>query len=125
MLKYNISKQMEVSKMKINELVLKTESFLNELKYISNFIEDRDIYKISNKLKNCTHNLTDILEKGLQENERIKKIRAFVRVNSSLEECKSYLSLIDQLQYYQTDYAQIELDNINKEIIDNYQTALN
>ncbi len=111
--------------MKINELVLKTESFLNELKYISNFIEDRDIYKISNKLKNCTHNLTDILEKGLQENERIKKIRAFVRVNSSLEECKSYLSLIDQLQYYQTDYAQIELDNINKEIIDNYQTALN
>lgn len=109
----------------INELVTKTAEFVREIKFISNVIEDRDIYRLRYRLALCTNHLVDTLENGLESSERINKIRSYIKINSSLEECKSYLALIDQLRYYQTDYAQSELEKINREIRENYQISIN
>jgi four helix bundle protein len=110
---------------KADELVAKTTNFINSIETISQNIQDMDIYQISNKLKFCMSSVPENLVKGFSETKRIDRIRAYVKLNGAMEECKSYLDLIESLRYYKTSDMKAKLDEINEEIMSSYQITVN
>ncbi len=77
----------------------KAQALATNIHILSDSLPKDEIYELKIRLKHCVASIPEYLVSGFEKERRIDKIRAFIYASSQLEECRSYLNMIENLHY--------------------------
>lgn len=83
---------------------IKTKDLKDSILSLSDRIANSNIFMLDKTLKCTASNVREKIDKELDSQSKIEKIRSFIQANSSLDVCKNYLYLIDKLKYEDTKH---------------------
>ena len=110
---------------KTTDVWQKTHLFVNSVVSLSNNLPQSEIYGLKTRLQECATSVPTNIEDGLKQSKKIEKIRAFIKANGFIEECKDYLSLVAKLKYGETSELLIMADEISALLASNQYRGLN
>jgi len=107
-----------------SELILKTEELKNSLLSLSQGLPKTQFLRISDGLKQTAMDMPYKIEDLFKKDRKIDYIRSFIKVSSSLEECKVYLNLVQKLKFGDTKDLIDMIEDINYQISQGYSRYL-
>jgi four helix bundle protein len=106
------AQKMKDTDIRIDTIVCaKTDELVQSIVSLSNTLPDSELYDLRTRLKNSVTSVLPNLEEGFRNNQRVERIRHWIRATSHLEECRDYLNLVESLRYGKTSHL---LDKINE-----------
>jgi four helix bundle protein len=117
-----MGKQMKYSE---RDLAEKAARLVQSIDSFTDSLPLSEIYQLKKRLKYCISNLPPNIEKGLKNNGKLNRIRCFIKANGSLEECREYLDLVEKLKYAPTDELKEMVDEIRRELVEEYAMKSN
>lgn len=96
-----------------NMLSKKAENIIDSINNISNRIPQKGFYELGNRLKLSMNEINHDLEAIYNQN-KTAKLLAGIKAKSKIDECESYLKLINTMKYADTNEVISELEDLKK-----------
>lgn len=90
----------------------KANSLATNIRSLSDSLPKDEIYELKIRLNHCVASIPNYLISGFEKERRIDKIRAFIHASSQLEECRSYLNMIENLRYADVKELKRQVDEM-------------
>lgn len=100
-----------------SDLKNKVDVFVSGVSEISSKLNG-DIYNLRNKLNQCVRDIPNFLEAGFKSPKQVIRVKNFLIARESLEQCKTYLSMLRTTKMASTQDLITQIEEINK-IIEN------
>lgn len=97
----------------------KADQLVSSVLSFSDGLPHTELYELKTRLKRCVCQVPEKLEDTFKQKSRIEKIRALIKANVCLEECRDYLSLVEKMQFGDTRDLQEKLDEISRMLTPN------
>jgi four helix bundle protein len=98
-----------------NELLLKkAQELVDAILMLNDSIQDSELSQIKDYLREIAQSMPETLRKTMSVGRKIDKIRAVFVAQTSLEEAKDYLSLIERLRYASTKDILLQVEEVTK-----------
>ncbi len=106
---------------KSNDLIKeKIELFIGSIDKLAENLNG-DIYNFKNVIKGCVKDIPDILNFSLNSNHLYIKRKNIAIAKESLEQCKTYLSMLNSMRMVSTKELITQVEEINR-LLDHNQT---
>lgn len=91
---------------KLEHLVLSINNLSSKL--------NGDIFNFKHLLRDCVQDVPDKIREGLKSTQKISHRKSFAFAKESLEQCKQYLSMMNQMKIESTNELIKQVEEINK-----------
>jgi four helix bundle protein len=99
------------------EMMNKVVRLIAAVNEISDKLPENDIHQLKKRLRLCISEMPTRIEESWFKTRKIDKIRCFIKVSGSIEECRDYLCFIELLRYCRTRELIRQCDEINRMIV--------
>ncbi|ROL58665.1 hypothetical protein D9V87_08340 [Bacteroidetes/Chlorobi group bacterium MS-B_bin-24] len=105
---------MNIQTNRTNETIKKkVESFLGSIDNLTNHLNG-DIFNFKNALKDCVQDIPNILEFSFNTGHLLERKKNIAIAKASLEQCKTYLSMLKSMRIVSTNDLIAQVEEINR-----------
>lgn len=89
-------------------------SIRQELESIIATIPNCELYQLQLRMHNTVKDLPEKLTMGFSRDSRLARIRTFIEITGSLQECKDYLELLNRIKIGDYSDLMAKIDNMTE-----------
>lgn len=101
----------------------KAHQFVLSIYRITKIFPKEELYGLSNQFRRAAVSIAANIAEGFRKNGKLDKLRFYNIAQGSLEECRYYLVLTQDLEYAETSHLLLSLEEVSK-ILNSYMEKI-
>ena len=101
----------------------KAHQFVLSIYRINKIFPKEELYGLSNQFRRAAVSIAANIAEGFRKNGKLDKLRFYNMAQGSLEECRYYLVLTQDLEYADTSHLLLSLEEVSK-ILNSYMEKI-
>ena len=116
---------METKSKSFQELIVwqKAHQFVLSIYKITKLFPKEELYGLSNQFRRAAVSIAANIAEGFRKNGKLDKLRFYNIAQGSLEECRYFLILTQDLEYAETNHLVLMIEEISK-ILNSYMDKI-
>jgi four helix bundle protein len=95
-----------------------TDEIVFSIADLGDRLPNNESYFLRNKIKTCAQSAREAIDQAfVLDSRKMDRVRSMIKAGTSLEECREYLDLAQQLRYVDTNDIVDKIDKANKLIV--------
>lgn len=96
-----------------DSITSKTIELIKKICKLSDGLPDEEVYRLKDRLNSAVNGMSGHIEDAFIKEKRIDKVRSMIKAESDINEAKTSLNLVKQMNYSDTKDLIKELDEVN------------